>query len=130
MGIFCKARRRAAARVALALWIFALGVSIAHACGLGDAFDRAGMGRAAAASSYHAPDEGTLPECDRFCTDDTPLLTKLKSVEDPPTGIGPLITAPAPHRFWRAPAKSVSLVTGPDAPAGIAVNTRFVRLAL
>ena len=130
MGIFNKTRRKATAPFVLALWTFALLAGIAHACGLGEQLEHAAMGKPVAASPYQASDDGTVPACEQFCADDIPLLTKLKAVEDSPAGSALLITARVSQRYCRASAEAASSVVGPDPPPGIAVNTRFVRLAL
>ena len=131
MAVFNKSRRKAIAPVVLGVWIFALMTSIAHACGLLDQLERVGIQNPIPAVAAHeSPGDETLPACDKFCADDIPLLTKLKAVEDSPTGSALVIAAPIAPAIWLASAESTSVVHGPDPPPAIAVNTRFVRLAL
>ena len=129
MSIFTRSRRRATAPLALALWLFALAMSIAHACGVVDQLEHAGIAKAVSAVAAHRePSDETLPACDQFCADDTPLLSKLKAVEDSPavsvvaylrSGVG-LLSRPL----------SSSALAESSQPPVIAVNTRFARLAL
>jgi hypothetical protein len=131
MAVFNKSRRKAIAPVVLGVWIFALMTSIAHACGLLDQLEHVGVRNPVPAVAAHeSPGDESLPACDKFCADDIPLLTKLKAVEDSPTGSVLVLAASAAHATWLAPAESTSVVNGPDPPPAIAVNTRFVRLAL
>jgi hypothetical protein len=129
MGVFSRCRRRSITPYVLALWLVALGASMANACGLGEGFEQAGVAKPASVV-HQAPDGDTLPACDKFCVDDIPLLTKLKSVEDSPVGTA-CLAAPGLHSLpVVAPARTFESVTGHDPPPGIAINTRFVRLAL
>lgn len=131
MGIFNKSRRRAIAPFVLGLWILALATSMAHACGLADQFEHIVVASpVSAAAAHQAPGDETLPACDRFCADDMPLLSKLKSVEDSPAASAVPVPALASSVWLPAPPRSSSAIAGPDPPPGIAVNTRFVRLAL
>jgi len=131
MGIFNKSRRRAIAPFVLGLWVLALATSMAHACGLVEQFEHAGLASpVSTAAAHQAPGEETLPACEQFCADDIPLLSKLKSVEDSPAASAVLVPALASRVWLPAPLRSSSAVAGPAPPPGIAVNTRFVRLAL
>ena len=127
MSIFAKSNRRAIAPFVLTLWLFALLVSIAQACGLGDHLELAST----ASTSLH-PNSGdeTSPACIQFCADDHPVVTKLKALEESPGGSAPFILAPMPDRRLLASVRWTLTVIVPDPPPGIAVNTRFVRLAL
>ena len=74
-------------------------------------------------------DGDTSPACEKFCADDFPLLGKLKAAQDPPTGYAFLTPAVAGD-ISPANAAPVSLWPRSVPPPIIAVNTRFVRLAL
>ena len=110
-------------------WLFALGVSIAHACGLDAYLSDANKVDAMAMSGQGDGDE-TPPGCQRFCADDVPVLPKIKLVQDQASAqpllislrsIEPLVAGAPPTIFpWRAP----------QPPPGIAASIRFVRLAL
>ena len=130
MGIFSRARRRSTTPFVLALWLFALAASIAHACGLGDALDHASVTRPASVAAHQDASVDALPACDQFCTDGTALLTKLKGVEDSPAGSALLAWALPSRALIVAPLHAFPPRLGPDPPPGIAINTRFVRLAL
>ena len=129
MGVFSRSRRRSITTYVLALWLFALGASIANACGLGEGFEHASVTKPAGVV-HQAPDGDTLPACDKFCTDEISLLTKLKSVEESPAGTAFPVASSHHSVAVVAPARSFEPVTGHDPPPGIAINTRFVRLAL
>ena len=130
MVVFCKRQRRAMAPLVLAFWLFALFVSVAHACGLDDQLSHVGQSEAAKVAGHDTSDDGVSPACDKFCSDDLPVLAKLKAVQDPPTGqvlMGPPIVG---ESFQTTVAAVASLLLSPDPPPGIAVYIRFVRLAL
>jgi hypothetical protein len=113
----------------MVLWLFALLVSVAHACGLDEALANAVPGVAAQVRA-HDGSEAVLPGCEKFCADDSPLLAKLKAVQDPPTGQAVIMPALVGGSLQSAVTPLPSPFSGPDPPAGLAVNTRFVRLAL
>src|SRR5215468_10696575 len=95
MGLFRRQRKPFAA-VVMACWLFALFVSVAHACGF-DA-DQSDATRAMTMSSNGGSTENAPPGCDRFCADDLPVLAKIKSVQDQSSAqvlfISPLSVAP------------------------------------
>jgi len=129
MAVFGKRRRKDIAPFILAFWLFSLFVSVAHACGLDDNFDHNAPTEAAKIGG-HGLDEGASPGCEKFCSDDLPLLAKLRAVQDSPTGEVLTLAPFAANPFQVAVAPARSLLTSPDPPPGIAVNIRFVRLAL
>ena len=130
MGIFSRTRRRSTTPFVLALWLFALAASIAHACGLGESFHQPSVIQPASVAAHQDPRDGALPPCDQFCADDTALLMKLKAVEDSPTGTVLLASVPGFDALLVASTRTSEPLPGPDPPPGIAINTRFVRLAL
>ena len=130
MGVFGKRRRKAFTPFILAFWLFAIYVSVVHACGLDENIGDASQGMAATMSSHDGSDDGASPACEKFCSDDFPVLAKVKAVQDPPTGQPLLVSALVGDSFRIAAAPVPSLLTSPDPPPGIAVNIRFVRLAL
>jgi len=103
---------------------------MAQACGLGEHVELAGTSKVAAAGLHSSPDDETSPACIQFCADDHPVVTKLKAVEESPGGSAPFIPARMPDRRLFASVHGSLTVIVPDPPPGIAVNTRFVRLAL
>ena len=121
--------RRPLAAAALACWLFALGVSIAHACGLdaylGDANEIQSM-----AMSGQGGDESSPPGCPRFCADDVPVLAKIKLVQDQAGAQPLLVSLDSIQPPVTAVPPPVSRSRAPQPPPGIAVTIRFVRLAL
>jgi len=113
----------------LAVWVFALLASVAHACGLDEALAYADPGVAAQVVGHDGSDSAS-PACKEFCSDDSPLLAKLKTVQDPPTGSAVIAPTLIGASLQTAVTPVSSPFSGPDPPPGLAVNTRFVRLAL
>ena len=130
MRVLCKRRQKAFAPLALAFWLFALVVSVAHACGLDDNFGHAAGAEAAMIGGHNGTDEGAVPACDKFCSDDLAVLAKLKAVQDPPTGQVFVVRHIASGSSQTAVAPVTPLLPSPDPLPGIDVNIRFVRLAL
>jgi hypothetical protein len=130
MGIFNKSRRRAIAPFVLGLWLFALVSSMAHACGLVDEPENAGLNSTPATVAHEQGSDDTLSACGQFCADDIPLPSKIKSVEDSPAASAFLVNASFLRLCLPASREPMTAVAGPDPPPAIAVNTRFVRLAL
>ena len=130
MVVFGKRQRKTLAPLVLALWLFALFVSVAHACGLDEHLSQVGQSEAAKVGGHDRSDDGASPACHKFCSDDLPVLAKLKAVQDPPSGqalMGPPFVG---ESFQTTVAPVPSLPPSPDPPPGIAVYIRFVRLAL
>ena len=130
MVIFSKSRRRTIAPFLLGLWLFALVSSMAHACGLLDELEHAGLDSTAATVAHEEESDETLPACDRFCADDIPLLSKIKSVEDSPAASAVLVDASFLRVCLPPSRESTTAVARPDPLPAIAINTRYVRLAL
>ena len=130
MVFFCKRRQRVFAPFILAFWVFALVVSVAHACGLDDDLGYAAESAAAKVGGHDGSDDGAFPACDKFCSDDLAVLAKLKAVQDPPTGQVFVVPHIVSGSFQTTVAPVPSLLPSPDPPPGIAVNIRFARLAL
>jgi hypothetical protein len=110
--------------------LFALAVSVIHACGLDADFGEVPRAEAMTMSGQDGADDSTPPGCDQFCADNFPLLAKLKLVQDQ-SGAQPLLislssVAPMPT----SEATVASLSRSPDPPPVVAVNIRFLRLAL
>ena len=101
MRILSRSRRKAMTPFVLALWLFALAASIAHACGLDDALGRASLG-----------------------------LKTLKAVEDSPAGVALLVPASESGAPVVAYPRTIEVRSGSNPPPDLAINTRFVRLAL
>lgn len=131
MVVFCKRRRKAIAPFILAFWLFALFVSIAHACGLNEELSGPGQSEVAMVGAHDdGSEDGASPNCDKFCADDFPMLAKLKAVQDPPTGQALLVPPLVGESFQTIIGPIPSMLPSADPPPGISVNIRFVRLAL
>jgi hypothetical protein len=87
--------RRAITAIALGVWLFALFVGVAHACGLGEP-GPAPVAAVAADASERPCDAGAPPGCQEFCGTDVPLVTRLPSVPDQPDAKVFLVAARAP----------------------------------
>jgi len=129
MLYFRRRYRKPLAAVAMACWMFALAVSVIHACGL-DA-DLGQAPRAEAMTMNGQGDTGsTSSGCDQFCADDFPLLAKLKLVQDQASAQPLLVSLPSVAPMPTSQATVAFLSRSPDPPPVVAVNTRFIRLAL
>jgi len=127
---FSKRRQKAIAPFILAFWLFAIFMSVAHACGLDDDFGYAGRSEAAQVGGHDGTDDGASSACDKFCSDDLAVLGKLKAVQDPPTGQAFVVPQVVGGSFQTTVTPAAWLLLSPDPPPGIDVNIRFVRLAL
>ena len=130
MNVFCKRRRKVLAPLTLAFWLFAIFVSIAYACGLDEDFGHAVQTRMANVGGFDRSHADAFPACEKFCSDDLPVLAKVKAIQDPPTGHALLAPALVGESSQVAVARVPSLSSSPDSPPGVAINIRFVRLAL
>jgi hypothetical protein len=130
MAILRKRQREFIAPFVLVSWLFAIFVSIANACGLNEYLGQAGPIQTAIVAAHAGSADDASPICDRYCADDLPLLAKVKGVQDPPTEQVLLVAATPGNALQAATAPVSPLLTRPDPPPGIAVNTRFARLAL
>jgi hypothetical protein len=130
MVVFCKRQKKVIAPLVLAFWLFAIFVSVAHACGLDDDLGHAGRSEAAKVGGHDGTDDRAFPVCDKFCSEDLPVLGKLKAVQDPPAGQALHVPTLVGESLHTATAPLPSRLLSPDHPPGIAVNIRFARLAL
>lgn len=128
--VFCKRRRKAIAPLVLTLWLFAIFVSIAHACGLDEGFAYGAQHQAVNVAGHDTSNDGAPPACAKFCSDDLPILAKIKAVQDPPTGQALMVPPFVGESFQTTVAPLPPLLPLSHPPPSIAVNTRFVRLAL
>jgi len=130
MVFLSKRRRKGFTPFVMALWLFAIFVSVAHACGLQDSFRQSNPSEGVVCAGAASAHGETSPNCDKFCADALPLLTKLGAVQDPSMG-DVVLTASVTRESFHACAAPILLPSpSPGPPPGIAVNTRFVRLAL
>lgn len=129
MSAFPRCRRNSIASIVLGLWIFALFVGIAHACSVDGVTPHRPMPMAGHANS--APmDDDMAPGCEQFCSNDLPLVTVLKLVQDQPAA-EPLLVALFDDGnlvSFSAPNSRTELAAHP--PPGLPLSIRFARLTL
>ena len=123
--------RKAVGAWCLTAWIFSFAVGVAHACGVLPAEPE----HAKVSFTLHAPEEPTGNSdgdagCAKFCADDLPLLTKLMLACDQPDEQAVLVSVMFGKPQLMGVALIASLPPRPHPPPGIALYTRFVRLAL
>ena len=122
--------RKSLASTVLGVWLFALFVGIANAC----SWDGVTAAPHQPAATAHAADadmaHDAAPGCDDFCSNDVPMVSVLKLVQDPPAG-QPLILA-AHSEFGVLPISA--FVVRPTRTAhpspGVPFLLRTVRLTL
>ena len=121
--------RKAVTSLILGAWLFALFVGVANAClpGPGNAGQTAGMTMAMDAG--HDGDESQSTACQQFCSDDTPLFSKLQLVQDQPAG-QPLLVEGVSPLLSPVPASTVSVVYFAHPPPDVPILLRSLRLAL
>ena len=130
MGVFCKRRRKAVAPLVLAFWLFAVILSVAQACGMGDELAHAGQKGTANVVGHDRSRDGAPPCCAKFCSDDIPLLAKVKAVQDPTGGHALATLSLISKPFPVATAPLASILQEQNLSPGIAVSIRFLRLTL
>jgi hypothetical protein len=119
--------RRAVTSLILGAWLFALFAGIASAC----LTEPANAGQMAGMSMGvgHDGNEAKSAACQRFCDDDTPLLTQLRLVQDQPAG-QPLLVAVFTDFLPPVPASVVPVGFLAHPPPGVPILHRTLRLAL
>ena len=122
-------QRKLVASLALGFWLFAVFVSVVHACTLDGAV--AGPYQVkAGATDHQGQDDDAPPGCEQFCNDEFPVPAKLTLGQDQP-GDQALLLAPvlATPIVTAAPPVTL-LLERPHPLPGIALYARFLRLAL
>jgi hypothetical protein len=109
--------------------MLALSASIAHACGVLDALNHVDRPAPSAIHAGHAGDDSS-PACEQFCADDFPVLSKLKVLEDGPASQKAIAAVPGLLPAAADSSRAEPPPRGILPPPALAVNTRFVRLAL
>jgi hypothetical protein len=121
-------QRKIITSFALVVWLFALFIGIAHACGLGEP-TMAPPDVVVANPSERPADTGTPDACEQFCKTDVPVVSKLQFLGDQPDA-PPLIIAV--HEIGVAVALPPALRLAPAAhpPPDVAAFLRFAHLRL
>lgn len=119
--------RKVLTSAALGVWVFALIVGIANACGWTDAFTAPAAAGVAHDATSHG-DEGS--DCGKLCAEGIPVLAKVQAVQDPPDG-GSLVVTPA-HRsdLWPSSAPGLRRLQATRPPPAAPPFLRFLRLTL
>jgi hypothetical protein len=114
----------------LGLWMFALFVGIANACSWDGVTAAPHHATVVAHASEDIADQNLAPGCDEFCSNDVPMLSVLKLVQDQPPG-QPLVLA-THYRLGvlpsAAPVLRLAQTTHP--PPGVPFSLRIVHLTL
>ena len=121
-------QRKTITGVALGVWLFALFVGIAHACGWVEP-SIAPVHAVAAKASQHSSDEGTPVGCEQFCKSDIPVVTKLPPLGDQPDA-QPLIVAVNNVRVVLASPPAFPLAQAAHSSSDVPPFLRFTRLRL
>jgi hypothetical protein len=124
-----KRRRRSIGALLLGTWLFAFAVSVAHACGLGDAVGPAQNHAPVMSVADNAPDCAP-PGCKEFCSDELPIVGKLSALEQPIDGQPLLLSSTTAAGCLSAAV--VTTLPRPSAvpPPSVPLAIRFLRLAL
>ena len=129
MALLGTRQRHVLASITLGCWLFAVFAGVVHACGLDGEF---GHSQQAVSASTDTPRQGAddaAPGCEQFCADNLPVLAKIQLVADQP-GEQALL----PFSLYQPLLARVAFVPSPlhrpRPTPGVALNTRYVRLAL
>lgn len=120
--------RKTTTGVALGVWLFALFVGSAHACGWVEP-SVAPVHAVAANASQHSSDEGAPVGCGQFCKSDIPVVTKLPLLGDQPDA-QPLIVAVNNVRVVLASPPAFPLAQAAHSSSDVPPFLRFTRLRL
>ena len=130
MTFFRARQKRIFASMALGCWLFAMFIGVVHACSLDGENGYLQDDMTASTICPGPGDDDTAAGCAQFCAGNLPVLAKIQPIADqsseqalllPPSFVEalPAPVTPAPLALHRL-----------DSPPGIALNTRYVRLAL
>ncbi len=122
--------RKSFSSVILGLWVFALFVGIANACSWDGVTAAPHHPTVADHAMEDVADHEKAPGCDKFCSNDVPMLSVLKLVQDQPAG-QPVALATY-HHLGVLPisAPALRLARSAHSPPGVPFSPHFVRLTL
>lgn len=121
-------QRKTITSIALVVWLFALFVGIAHACGL-DEPTTASPDVVAANPSERPSDTGALNDCEQFCKANVPVVSKLQFLGDQPDA-QPLIVADRDIGVAVALPPAFQLAPIAHPPPDVTAYLRFAHLRL
>ncbi len=114
----------------LGMWVFALFVGIANACGWDGVTAMAHQPTAPLHAEGATVNHDMTPGCEHFCSIDLPLFSVLKLVQDQPAA-QPLVLATREDLGLRSiSAPNLRLARNAHPPPGVPFSLRFVRLTL
>lgn len=122
--------RRFLASAVLGVWVFALFVGIANACGWDGATSVSHHPTVLAHSADDAAGHESTPDCDEFCSIDIPLFSVLKLVQDQPAGQPLVLDSRYDVGFLPISAPALPLPQNAHPPPGVPFLLRTVRLTL
>jgi hypothetical protein len=122
--------RKCLSSTVLGMWVFALFVGIANACSWDGVTAMPHQPTAAVHADGETIEHEMAPGCEDFCSNDLPLFSVLKLVQDQPAG-QPLVLATR-HDLGLRPifAPNLRLARNAHPPPGVPFSLRFVRLTL
>ena len=122
--------RKFLASTVLGLWMFALFVGIANACCWDGVTAVPHQPTGAAHAVDDAMDHGMASGCEECCSNDVPLLSVLKLVQEQPAGQPLLIATHHDLGFLPISASVLRLARTAHPPPGVPFSLRSVRLTL
>jgi hypothetical protein len=131
MALFSALQRKVLTSVTLGCWLFAFFVGVVHACVLNGELGHSQQVVSISIDSQGLDDHDAHPGCEQFCAENVPVLAQASSVAGQS---GEQALLPSPPRWcvsrWVSTASPAVAMHRPHPPPGVALNTRFVRLAL
>jgi hypothetical protein len=129
--MFRRRQREAVTTWMLGAWLFAFALGVAHACTI-DGHVPSGTVLAGAASVAEFPADAPMsPNCEKFCADDIPVLSK---IDPAPDAVAIFVVIPLALRSHPAGAPAIDFaatVTRHAAlPPGVPLRLRLLRLTL
>jgi hypothetical protein len=118
------------ASIVLGLWMFALFVGIANACGWDGVTAVPNQSTVATLAADDAVDHGMATDCDEFCSNDVPLLSVLQLVQEQPAGQPLVIATHHDLGFLPISAPALRLARTAHPSLGVPFSLRIVRLRL
>ena len=122
--------RKFLASTVLGLWMFALFVGIATACCSAGVTAVPHQPTVVAHAVDDAMDHGMASDCEECCSNDVPLLSVLKIVQEQPAGQPLVIATHHDLGFLPISASVLRLARTAHPPPGVPFSLRSVRLTL
>jgi hypothetical protein len=114
----------------LGFWMFVLFVGISNACSWDGVTAAPHHPTVAAHAADEFMDDGMAPGCDEFCSNDLPLLSALKLVQEQPAGQALVVATHHDLGFLPISAPALRLARTAHPPSGVPFSLRIVRLTL